>query len=123
MTPDAWQALDGIDLNAALVILGGALSAVVAAVINRPDWPRGRKVAVVLATSTAAGLIVSIALGRLEGLPADAPGLAAGWLRNAAVVIAAAQVFYQLFRPQLDALEATSLYQPRHSKETPHGNR
>ena len=97
-----------MELTAAVAILVAVVAPFVIAVITRPTWTPDQKRNTALIVAVVLGVIVAVATGRIEQIPA----IVTSWLAQGTIVIgivvSLAQGFYQALKPAVVKVEAAT---------------
>ena len=97
-----------MELTAAVAILVAVVAPFLIAVITRPTWTPDQKRNTALIVAVVLGVIVAVATGRIEQIPA----IVTSWLAQGTIVIgivvSLAQGFYQALKPLVAKVEVVT---------------
>jgi SNF family Na+-dependent transporter len=97
-----------MELTAAVTILVAVVAPFVIAVITRPTWTPDQKRNTAIIVAVVLGVIVAVATGRVEQIPATVTSWLAQGIIVVGVVVSLAQGFYQALKGTLTKVEAAT---------------
>ena len=109
-----------MDIQNALMVVAAALVLLFSAIVSRPNMTSGRKRLIAGIFSAVFGTITAVVNGQIEGIPPDFVAWLVKIIVTIAVVIAASQAAYQLFKDPLTTLEASVNVGPDEQLPTTH---
>ncbi len=97
-----------MELTAAVAILVAVVAPFVIAVITRPDWSPDKKRNTAIVVAVVLGMIVAIATGRIEQIPATVQSWVSQAVIVVGIVVSLAQGFYQALKGTLTKVESAT---------------
>lgn len=97
-----------MELTAAVAILVAVVAPFVIAVIVRPTWTPDQKRNAAIVVAVVLGVIVAVATGRIEQIPATVASWTAQGIIVVGVVVSLAQGFYQALKGTLTKVEVAT---------------
>lgn len=101
-----------MELTAAVAILVAVVAPFVIAVITRPAWTPDQKRNTAIVVAVVLGVIVAVATGRVEQIPASVTSWLAQGIIVVGVVVSLAQGFYQALKGIVGRVEVATSPSP-----------
>ena len=97
-----------MELTAAVAILVAVVAPFVIAVITRPTWTPDQKRNTAIGVAVVLGIIVAVATGRIEQIPATVTSWLAQGIIVIGIVVSLAQGFYQALKGTVVKVEVAT---------------